>query len=63
MKCTSCGLDFREEDARKACRGCPSGSCGRIRCPACGAEMLREPSLFKLIRKIKTWREKRHEAE
>jgi Fe2+ transport system protein FeoA len=40
MKCSFCGHEFREEEARRGCVGCPvSGGCGKLRCPNCGFEM------------------------
>jgi len=43
MKCSLCGSQFEEEDARKECRGCSLfGGCRKIRCPHCGYETPRE---------------------
>lgn len=52
MKCPFCGFEFQEQDAPKACHGCPfSGSCGKIKCPNCGYEIAREPGWLGKIRR------------
>ncbi|OGO22425.1 MAG: hypothetical protein A2Z28_00880 [Chloroflexi bacterium RBG_16_51_9] len=56
MKCPMCGWQFREEDAKTACDGCPiGGSCGMIKCPNCNYEMPAEP---KLIKALRVWKER-----
>ncbi|MEW5763160.1 MAG: hypothetical protein AB1776_08180 [Bacillota bacterium] len=51
MRCDFCGLEFNEEEARRACGGCPlAGMCGRLRCPRCGYEALPEPKWLKMLR-------------
>lgn len=60
MRCSLCGLEFKEEDGQAACKGCPiSKSCSLIKCPNCGYEILKESSL---IKKLKRWKEKLHET-
>lgn len=57
MKCSFCGLKFREEDAQSACGSCSlAGGCKMIRCPRCGYEMAPEPGW---IKRLKEWRKRR----
>ncbi|HDK17618.1 MAG TPA: hypothetical protein ENG95_00425 [Nitrospirae bacterium] len=61
MKCSLCGLEFKERDGLSSCKGCPvSGSCSMIKCPNCGYDIPREPGLIKLLKK---WRKKSDAAE
>lgn len=51
MKCSLCGLQFREETARSACRGCGLvRKCELVKCPNCGFEMPCEPEWLKRIK-------------
>ncbi len=51
MKCSFCGLEFKEEEARKGCAGCSlTKGCQMIRCPRCGYEMPPEPEWIKRLR-------------
>jgi hypothetical protein len=57
MKCSYCGLEFKEEDAQKGCSGCSlMKGCGMVRCPRCGYEMPSEP---KWIGRLRAWRTKK----
>jgi uncharacterized C2H2 Zn-finger protein len=59
MKCPLCGLKFSENEAEKACCGCPFvKNCNLIRCPNCGYEIPSEPEF---IKKIKKWRKRKNE--
>ncbi|WP_422447892.1 hypothetical protein [Thermoanaerobacterium sp. DL9XJH110] len=52
IKCGFCGYEF-DENSREAagCRGCPmSGRCGKIKCPRCGFENVRQSGLFKWMK-------------
>jgi len=61
VKCSFCGFEFKEDEAQKGCGVCAMGkSCGYIRCPRCGYEMLKEATLVKWIRQ---WKEKKREAQ
>jgi Fe2+ transport system protein FeoA len=51
MKCGFCGNTFTEEDAGKACQGCPLHGCNLLRCPRCGYEMPPEPGLLRWLKK------------
>jgi len=52
VKCQLCGMEYRESDGVRACRGCMmSRNCGRLKCPRCGYENPVEPSLLKIFRK------------
>ena len=54
MKCPLCGYQFREENGKAACKGCPlAGACHMVRCPNCGYDVPTEP---KLIKVLKAWR-------
>lgn len=56
MKCPLCGFEFREEDCKDTCRGCPmSGACHMMKCPNCNYEIPAEPKLVKVLR---AWKEK-----
>ena len=56
MKCPLCGNEFREEESKAACQGCPlAGACHMVRCPNCGYDMPPEPKLPKVF---KAWRRK-----
>ena len=55
MKCVFCGYEFSEDEALKACKGCPIRKCDMMRCPNCGYEILPEPKLVKFLKR----REKR----
>ena len=58
MKCPLCGLEFREEDGKKACQGClMSKGCDMIKCPNCGYDIPAEPKIIKVLR---AWKEKRN---
>ena len=44
MKCSLCGYEFEQEEARPACGNCPvSKGCDLICCPNCRFEMPVEP--------------------
>jgi len=63
VKCSLCGFEFSEGEARRGCSGCASlGGCGLIRCPNCGYEWPPEPAwLTKLMR---VWKgKKKDESE
>ena len=54
MKCPLCGYQFREENGKAVCKGCPlAGACHMVRCPNCGYDVPTEP---KLIKVLKAWR-------
>ncbi len=58
MKCPLCGLEFREQEAQKACGRCMlAKSCGLVKCPNCGYE---SPIESKIIKKIKQWGKKKN---
>lgn len=58
MKCPLCGDQFREEDGKAACKGCPlAGACHMVRCPNCGYDMPAEP---KLVKVFKAWRRQKN---
>ena len=52
MKCPLCGLEFNEDEAQRACCGCPisSKSCNLVKCPNCGYEVPAEPRWLKRLR-------------
>lgn len=51
MKCSFCGYEFKEKEGSCGCRGCPSGGrCGKIKCPRCNYEMVRESGLVKWLK-------------
>jgi hypothetical protein len=53
-----CGCQFREEEAKAACKGCPlGGGCHMMRCPNCNYEIPEEP---KLIKALKAWKERKN---
>ncbi len=54
MKCALCGFEYNEEEAIKACAGCPMsrGKCKFQRCPNCGYETPLEPKLIKFLKKL-----------
>ena len=57
MKCPLCGNEFREEEGKATCKGCPlGGACHMLRCPNCNYEIPEEP---KLIKAIKAWKERK----
>jgi rubredoxin len=57
MKCSFCGMEFKEEEAQKACGACSmTKGCKMIRCPRCGYEMVPEPGW---IKRLKEWRKRR----
>jgi hypothetical protein len=57
MKCSFCGMEFKEEEAKKGCAGCSlTKGCQMIRCPRCGYEMPPEPGW---IKRLKAWRRRR----
>ena len=46
VKCSFCGMEFKEEEAQKGCAGCSlTKGCRMIRCPRCGYEMPPEPGM------------------
>lgn len=51
MKCGFCGYEFDEGDEGvKACSGCPmSGRCGKVKCPRCGYENVKNIGLLKRL--------------
>ncbi|MDA8235923.1 hypothetical protein [Desulfotomaculum nigrificans] len=52
MKCSFCGVEFREDTANKGCSGCAlSNGCRKIKCPRCNYEMMPEAGLVKLVKK------------
>jgi hypothetical protein len=52
VKCTLCGYEFNEEQARGTCRGCAfSKGCDLVKCPNCGMDIPRTP---KWIEKLKS---------
>ena len=54
MKCTLCGLEFNEDNAQQACKGCLTmKGCKLIRCPRCAFEAPPEPKWLKKFRKDK----------
>jgi rubredoxin len=54
MKCPFCGYEFREEDGKGACKGCPlAGACHMVKCPNCGYDVPMEP---KVVKAFKAWR-------
>ena len=53
MQCPSCHKEFDPAVSQSACEMCAGkGSCGRIRCPHCGNETVREPSVLQKIRAL-----------
>ena len=53
-RCSFCGYEFKIEEAKVGCNGCPMGnSCGKIKCPKCNYEMPSAPNTPIYIRKIK----------
>jgi len=61
MKCSLCGLEFKEEEGASHCRGCPlARSCLLVRCPGCGYEVPLEP---KFLKSFKKWRKKINETK
>ncbi|GBE39962.1 MAG TPA: hypothetical protein ENG75_06425 [Nitrospirae bacterium] len=60
MKCSLCGLEFKERDGLSSCKGCAvSGSCSLIKCPNCGYEAPKEPGIIKFIRSLKRQKERK----
>lgn len=54
MKCAFCGLVYEEEQAALGCQGCGLfGGCHLVKCPRCGYEQPKEPTLLKWWRQ---WR-------
>jgi hypothetical protein len=54
MKCSLCGFEFEQKEARTACAGCLlSKTCELARCPNCGFEMPLEPGWIKRLFKRK----------
>jgi hypothetical protein len=51
MKCPFCAFDFSENEAIKACRGCPIANCNMLKCPQCGYEMFPEPKWIKSLKR------------
>jgi hypothetical protein len=61
MKCSLCGLEFKEEEGLSACRGCRlARSCGLVRCPRCGYQVPLEPKFLKAFKK---WRKRINETK
>jgi Fe2+ transport system protein FeoA len=58
MRCGLCGLEFDEQSAHAACRGCGfAKGCDLVKCPNCGFEDVREPVWLKKLFQRKTNRE------
>jgi hypothetical protein len=55
VRCSFCGITFKEKDAIASCEGCSMkrGCKNMFRCPNCGYENPGEPTLVNMIRK---WR-------
>jgi Fe2+ transport system protein FeoA len=54
VKCQLCGLEYQEQDGRASCAGCAmSSGCGLVKCPNCGYENPKEPSLYRLLARRK----------
>ncbi len=54
MKCSLCGFEFNEKDAKSSCSGCYlARGCELIRCPNCGFEMTPEPKWIKNLRETR----------
>lgn len=54
MKCTLCGFEFSEADAKRPCARCPLGvNCDLVCCPNCGYQTPAEP------RWLRRWRRRR----
>ncbi|HBF34607.1 TPA: hypothetical protein DDW35_08580 [Candidatus Sumerlaeota bacterium] len=60
MQCPSCHKEFDPSESIAACASCAGkGSCGRIRCPHCGNETVREPNILQKIRNLFPVRKKK----
>jgi Fe2+ transport system protein FeoA len=58
MKCTLCGLEFSEAEARRPCKSCPVGqACDLVCCPNCGYQTPGEP------RWLRRWRRRWHKVQ
>ncbi len=56
MKCPLCGFEFNENDASKACRGCPlAKACSLVKCPNCGYEFPSEPRTLNAMKNMWGW--------
>jgi rubredoxin len=55
LKCSFCGFEFSEEEAKSSCGGCLVRSCEKICCPNCGYEYIPEPEFVGAIR---NWRKR-----
>ena len=54
MKCSLCGFNFDENDAKACCTGCLfSKGCELLKCPNCGFEMTKEPDWIKRLKEKK----------
>lgn len=54
MKCTLCGFEFNEKDARSACGGCSLvKGCELVKCPNCGFDIAPDPKWVKELKKRK----------
>jgi rubredoxin len=56
MKCTLCGFEFDEKNAKAGCADClMMKNCGLIKCPNCGYEFPKTPEwINKLLEKGKS---------
>lgn len=51
MKCTLCGFEFNEKDAKSSCSGCYLAKrCELLKCPNCGFEIAAEPKWIKNLK-------------
>ncbi len=54
MKCSLCGFEFNEEEARAGCGGCGIVKhCDLIKCPNCSFEIPPEPEWIKKLKNIR----------
>ncbi len=61
MKCSLCGYQFREDEGRATCSGCPLNKpCHMVKCPNCGYDIPLEPRITKAL---KAWRDRNHGTE
>jgi rubredoxin len=48
-----CGYEFEEEAAESSCDSCAHiGACSLVKCPHCGYELPKEPTIVKFFKKV-----------
>lgn len=60
VKCSLCGREYDDKEAESGCVGCPmSQGCGRIKCPHCGFENVKESKIIEAIKKLREKKDER----